>query len=273
MVTLAQYLKKYSAIPNRFIDEFFGIQDTADSDDLFRIDLDIVAEWLGARKDHLKDTLIYTYHEGIDYIIVTQYQPKRGRPRELILLTVDCFKRLCMMSKTPMSEKVRSYYIQLEHLVDKYKTHTIAALNQRIGILENNQKPIYSPESGVIYIFQAPSTENDVAVGSGIKYKIGKANKLSGRMSSHNSSHADNLNPLFYFEVSDIDRVESCLKSVMKPYQYRKLKEVYKVNIDALKHAIFSCDNTIIHVQKLSRTKPQVGGSKNVLIMFQRYQY
>lgn len=59
------------------------------------------------QKGHLKE---YSYHENVDYIVLKQQSKTQGRPKELILLTTDCFKRLCML-----------YYIQLEHLVDKYK--------------------------------------------------------------------------------------------------------------------------------------------------------
>lgn len=118
MSTLFQHLKKYSTIPPQFIDEFLGIQSTTNSGYLFRIDLDIVSRWLGARKGNLKNTLLTTYCEGIDYTITTLHSKRKGRPREQILLTADCFERVCMLSKSPMSKKVRSYYIQLENLME-----------------------------------------------------------------------------------------------------------------------------------------------------------
>ena len=44
----------------------------------------------------------------------------------------------------------------------------------------------------------------------------------------------------------------------MKPYQYRKYKEVYKINIDIIKSLIEQCDNIIISTEdkvKLSKLK------------------
>ena len=54
-----------------------------------------------------------------------------GNPREEILLTSDCCKRLCMMSKTKKAEEVRTYFIEIEKLMNKYKNYIIEALNKK----------------------------------------------------------------------------------------------------------------------------------------------
>jgi phage anti-repressor protein len=37
------------------------------------------------------------------------------------MLTPDCMKRLCMVSKTKKAEEVRSYFIELEKHINQYK--------------------------------------------------------------------------------------------------------------------------------------------------------
>lgn len=91
------------------------------------------------------------------------------------------------------------------------------------------------------------------------RYKIGKSKALTQRISTHNSSHADNLELLF---IDDIDRVENCLKAIMQPYQYRRKKEIYEINLDALKKALTSCANSIREVELVASGK-QIGGFAN----------
>ena len=59
-----------------------------------------------------------------------------------------------MLSKSPNAEEVRTYFLHVESLLSKYQNYIIEGLNKRIGILEYNQKQIYDPKSGVLYIFQ-----------------------------------------------------------------------------------------------------------------------
>jgi phage anti-repressor protein len=84
---------------------------TNDRMSLFYIDIDDVAKWLKCRKDNLKSTLVQSYENDVDYIILVNQQP--GKKFEKILLTADCFKFLCMRSKTERSQIVRKYFIEL----------------------------------------------------------------------------------------------------------------------------------------------------------------
>jgi len=108
---LKDFLKKYSTIPNRFIDDFYGMfQLDTDIENKFKIDLDLVAKWLSCRKGNLKDTLIHSYEENIDFTIKKSPSfAQGGRPSLKILLTTDCFKRLCLLSKTKKAEEIRTY--------------------------------------------------------------------------------------------------------------------------------------------------------------------
>lgn len=152
---LRNYLLKYSTISNKFIDDFYSFYTNNESD--FRIDLDIITDWLQARKDSLKDTLLISYTNKIDYIIIKLKHDGSygGSRKEKIYLTPECFKRLCMLSRTKKAEEVRTYLIQLEKHIDKYKDHIIDGLNKRIGVLENNQKAKPHTRTGAIYILRS----------------------------------------------------------------------------------------------------------------------
>lgn len=73
------------------------------------------AKWLGySRKDHAKTALTSNFEPNLDYLIETAPAEGRGRPSEVIRLTVDCFKALGMMAGTEKGREVRRYFLECE---------------------------------------------------------------------------------------------------------------------------------------------------------------
>lgn len=255
-MNLADFLKKYSNISNKFIDDFFGLYDV-NNKNIFIIDLENVVKWLNTKKGKIKETLINSYKINIDYIInKIDNNGKRGAPKEQILLSIQCFKLICMQSKTEKSLEVRKYFLSLEELIDKYKDYIIEGLNDKIKKLENNQKPKINEEKGIIYILQT-SDDNTL-------YKIGKTKNLKERLLKYNADKKDDIIPIYIYETKDIDAVEKCIKAFMKKYQYRKYKEVYQVNIDIIKDFINKCGNiaeTDLQIHFKQQNKIKKGGN------------
>ena len=255
-MNLADFLKKYSNISNKFIDDFFGLYEV-NNKNIFIIDLENVVKWLNTKKGKIKETLINSYKINIDYIInKIDNNGKRGAPKEQILLSIQCFKLICMQSKTAKSLEVRKYFLSLEELIDKYKDYIIEGLNDKIKKLENNQKPKINEEKGIIYILQT-SDDNTL-------YKIGKTKNLRERLLKYNADKKDDIIPIYIYETKDIDAVEKCIKAFMKKYQYRKYKEVYQVNIDIIKDFINKCGNiaeTDLQIHFKQQNKIKKGGN------------
>jgi phage anti-repressor protein/predicted GIY-YIG superfamily endonuclease len=240
---LTDFLKKYSTIPNQFLDDFYKIfnNNSLNSNEI-NINLDNVIKWLDIQKHGAKNTLVKSYKKNIDYTIEKVNKPKGkgGQKREIIMITVNCFKKICQLTKSKKGNEVREYFIQVESLLNKYKNYIIDGMKDKINKLEKSQKPKINPEKGVIYIFQTPnSSENSL-------YKIGRTKDLKQRLKSHQSPMAHDIEILFYYESDNIKEIESCIKTLMKKYQYRKYKEVYKINIDIIKSLIEQCDSIII---------------------------
>ncbi len=253
MIELRDFLKKYSSISNKFIDDFFSLY-TINSDDTdLIIDFDNLVDWLNMRKDNLKKTLVNTYIKNIDYKIKKIKSTTAGKPKEEILITADCCKRLCMLSKTKKAEEVRTYFIEVEKLMNKYKNYIIENLNKKINILENNQKDIPNTKNGVIYVLK---TDHDIIN----LYKIGKSKKFKERIRTHNSSHTDNVDIVHIYETNDINTVEKCLKTLLASTQYRKRKEFYQIDLDILKDLIKTCDKMNLKVKKSNKNIKQTGG-------------
>lgn len=253
MISLQDFLKKYSSISNIFINDFFSLYTTETTDTDIIINFNKLVNWLNIRKDSLKRTLVETYIKNIDYKIKKIRSNTPGKPREEIIITADCCKRLCMLSKTKKAEEVRTYFIEIEKLMDKYKNYIIDALNKKVGILENNQKPIPNNKSGIIYVLK---TDHDIIN----LYKLGKTKKFKERIRTHNSSHIDNVDIVHIYETNYIDEVEKCLKNVLSTKQYRKRKEFFQIDLDILKELIHSCDKMSLKVRKSNRNIKQNGG-------------
>ncbi len=257
-LSLQEYLKKFSSISNKFIDDFFSLYDENTEDDDFVINFDISAQWLNIRKDSLKRTLIESYRKNIDYKITIEKSTNAGRPKETIYLTPDCFKRLCMLTKSSKGEEVRSYYIQLEKHIDKYKDNIINDLRNRVKVLERNLKPNEIPKNeGVIYVLKTPEHVllKDV-------YKIGSTEDFKKRLTTHHTSHADNIEVKHVYKTSDVKGVERCLKAVLKEKQYRKRKEFYQIDLEILKNVISNCGDTLSLVKKTKLSKSVGGGNE-----------
>lgn len=251
MLNLPDFLKKYSTIPNQFINDFFSLYDYKTNDSDLVIDFDNLSKWLSVRKDNLKKTLERTYTIDIDYKINIIKSTGKGRPIEKIMITPDCMKRMCMLSASNKSEEVRTYFIKIEKLLDKYKELIIDDLNKKIGILEQNQKPKVNPKKGVIYVVKTSKTVEDM-------FKIGRSKKFINRLMSHNSIEPDDIEIIMLYETNSIEQVEICVKNALKSKQYRKRKEIYQVDIDVVKDVIENCDDIINKVKKSKTTKNKV---------------
>ena len=257
MLSFINFLKKYSNVPNHFIDDFFSLMDYKELDSNEKIvDLDKVIKWLDINKGMAKKTLLKSYRKNIDFSIKKVVKPKGkgGQNAEIILLTIRCFKKFCQLTRSKRGNEVREYFIQVESLLNKYKDYIINGMQDKITKLEKDQKPKVNPEKGVIYIFRTPnSTENSL-------YKIGRTKDLKKRLQSHQSALTHDIEVLFYYESENIVKIEKCIKLLMKDYQYRKYKEVYKINIDIIKSLIEQYDSIIIDTEqkvKLSELKDE----------------
>ncbi len=168
---MPHFLKKYSTIPNAFIDDFFSVVNERTTQTDFAINLDHVAAWLGMRKGNVHNTLRFAYKPGIDYIArPTPTTPGRhgGHLKKDIMLTPDCFKRLCMRSRSKKAEDVRTYFIALESLVIKYREHMVAGMQQEIERMDASRRGRQSVDkAGYIYVLRASESKDGA-------YKIGR---------------------------------------------------------------------------------------------------
>lgn len=270
-LSLKDFLKKYSTLSNDFIDDFYNIYDFNEyNNNDFIINIYIVAKWLGSLKGTIKDTLLKTYHLNIDYKISKEKPNLKVSKsnKEIILLTPDCFKRLCLLSKTKKGEEVRTYFIELEKLINNYKNYIIDGLKSTVKILENNQKPIPKNIKGVIYILKSPKDIDGI-------YRFGKTQDFVNRLANYNSANSDKMQVMFIFETKNTQQIEDCVISQIKQFRYKKRKDFYQINIDIIKQLINSCDKLTLKFKhkinksnKSNNANNKTGGNSNNIFLY-----
>lgn len=239
MQQLLNFLKKYSDVDVTFIRDFIKIQEHDKTHEPFKVDLDVMSRWLDARKGKLKETLIKSYKKDIDYMILhpeVKQDRHGGHNKEIILLTEDCFKMMCMRSNTKKADKIRYYYLTLEKLVKIYQDKIIENQKKKIDQLTNNLTKNKFPVKGAIYV---------IAIDDG--YKIGKTKNLNKRYELYKNAHKDNPKIKFVFYTNDINRLEKCIKNILTYEEYRDRKEFYVLEMTDIILAIKDCNNLITH--------------------------
>jgi phage anti-repressor protein len=243
---LEDFIAKRSDIPKDFLKDFFNLGGNTYGDTYKNINFDDIVKWLGMRKHNLKRLLVAHFNIMDDYtekktLVTTK---KGGNYVSKIMLTPDCFKELCMLSKSEKAKGVRKYYIVAEGLLRDHFEEIIENLNIELGLIRNNIKKPKEIIGGNIYIIKAMNTT--------IKnmFKIGNTDDMKKRLRVYNTGNANNIEPLFIMKVDDINMVEGCIKNISKKYQYKKNKEVYNIDFEFLQKLCLKCKNFIKQIQK-----------------------
>jgi len=242
---ITEFLKKYSLINDKFIDDFYSFYNDGKNEYDFTINLENVAYWLEVKKEHLKRLLESNFINNQDYTISKQLIKEKGigvNNKKLVLLTYTCAKLLCMISKCEKANLVRNYYIELEKLLIKHKDDIVKSLNDQLGIKANNKVIMDSNKNhGLIYILKVDDET----------YKLGRTSELKKRMKIYNVGRISDLPIVFVYKTDNINQIEKCIKDNLKTYQLKNNTELYKIDVNFVKETIKYCSikNTILLTQ------------------------
>jgi phage anti-repressor protein len=267
---LRNFLKKFSTLNNDFIDDFYNIYDI-DKNNIndYPINIEIIAKWLNTKKGDLKETLLNTYTKNIDYKISKEKEKKISKSnKENIMLTSECFKRLCLLSKTKKAEEVRTYFLELEKIINNYKDYIIDGLKNTIKILENNQKEVTQKIKGTVYIIRSLKDINSI-------YRFGQTDDFKKRLSNYNSSNSDKMEIMYIYETKDSKKIQDCVIAQIKPYRYKKRKDFYEIDINIIKNIIKDCAELTQKYKKsltkINKTNQEGGNLKYNLFLYIKY--
>lgn len=126
---MSNFLKKYSLIDSKFIDEYYSFYTDNDNQTDYIIDLNKLAYWLNVNKSDLKKLLIENFEENEDYIIETNKLKQKNITT--IMLKNDCSKMLSMISSSPKAKTICKFHIELEKTIIKYTQTIINSINNQ----------------------------------------------------------------------------------------------------------------------------------------------
>jgi hypothetical protein len=266
---MEEFILQRSTISKKFLNDFFNIAGERYRDNVISVKFDIVVEWLGVQKNHLKRLLVDNFKKDVDYTeekVKVMNKNRRGANYvSKILITPDCFKDICMLSQTAKAKEVRIYYKTVEKLLMDYYEDIQKTLEKELGLLKQNQKQKNDPNGGHVYILEAQNTtQKDM-------FKIGNSEDLKKRFRTYNTGNANDIKPLFIMKVNDIIGVEICIKNIAKKYQYRKNKEVYNIDFKMLQSMYKKCKNFMECANDMYNKNPKIF-KDNLRIMKKDYK-
>ena len=221
-----KFLKKYSVIDDEFIDDYHTFFDEKADELFWTINLYDIAKWLDIKEEKLKELLTNNFIKEIDYII-----DKKNTNN--LILSPKCCKLLCMMSESKKANLIRTYHIDLEKLIVKYKEEIVNDLDKQMNIKKNSNKELFEndpqeDDKGLIYILK-------------VRDEIYKLKYISEKK---NKTKKYKLPIVFIFKIENyIEAHIDEIKKNLNEYRYKNKTRTYKIDLELLKGKIkYSCD-------------------------------
>ena len=182
----------------------------------FVIDLDNVWKWLGfSQKYNAKCLLEKQFIINNDYKIFApeasgaKKEIRGGHNKEIIMLNVDTFKKICLKAGTKKADEIHEYFIKLENIIHEIAKEESNELKTQLSQLENTknkemeeklskQRIIdrekfllkeYAQSGPLVYIIKVKTYENGQYI-----IKIGHSSKgIQNRYAEHKSKYEECL--------------------------------------------------------------------------------
>jgi phage anti-repressor protein len=207
-----------------------------------------------------KRTLKNNFSENIDYKIydgeeVTFARPvgrakkevenRGGHNKEKVLLNTETFKNLCMIARTDLGKRIRTYYVKLETIFNSMIKETINEMresqitknkeiekkNNEIQQLNSKIESLQESEINHIYIGWNPKIKNI--------HKIGISSNVMLREESHRSSNPDFVY-LYTYETKNAKVIEDSIKFMLKNFKVKK-PEWFTISYKNIKSVLDFC--------------------------------
>lgn len=267
----------------------------------FVVNLDDVWEWLGfSQKIRAKELLDKHFKLDIDYktnlafsigkaVFNTTEKVKQhgGQNKQTILLTIKCFKSLCLKAQTKKATEIHEYYMKLEEVLqetlEEETTELKLQLEQKENIileikhtveqekqilLQNTKKEKQKAVEQAI-ILQFPvnieciyfgTIDNTNEAGENL-IKFGHTNDLATRITDHRKKYT-NFILVQAFRVQNKVEIENLIKTYPKIKKQIRSLEINGKN----KTEIIAYDDTNFTIEKLSKCIKDIIHSKTYSI-------
>ena len=199
---LIEFLKTYTAIDEKFINEYIKFYDLCENNN-FGINVEDIIKYLKIQQKKIfYDRLRANYEVNKDFVIKQIYQKKTLGVRNIeYYVNIDTFEKICMLSKSIRANAVRDYFIVLRKFIMYYKDHIDEMIKAKI-----------TDKKSVIYILLV---KKDI-------FKIGRTENMRKRMKQYITGKAYHPDIKYIILVDDPKDVENCVKRFMKKYKFLK---------------------------------------------------
>ena len=221
-ITLKDFLIKYTAIPEKFINEYSEFYDMCDKNS-FGIEIEKVMKYLDIKdRFKLEERLRTNYKLGEDYnIIRLNHKLTKGKKDVHYMISFDGFEKIAMKSTSKKGQEFRDYFIMLRKFIDYYKQH----FSDKIIDLAKSNKFIY-----ILLV----NKNKEI-------FKIGRTKDIRKRLQSYATGKDTHPDIKFIMIVDDAKKIENCAKIFLKAKQFKANKELYHETLGILKQILFSC--------------------------------
>ena len=259
----------------------------------FIVDLDEVWKWLGftqkisairVLEKHFKFDVDYknvlaVVEENEEQSSSSPHAKHGGQNKQTILLTIRCFKSLCLKAQTKKASEIHEYYLKLEEVLQEIVEEETDELKLQLEqketiilekdttILNNKKEKQKAVEQAII--IQFPVNTECIYFGtidntneSGEKLiKFGHTNDLATRLTDHRKKY-DNFVLVTAFRVQNKVEIENLIKNYPKIKRQIRSIEVHGKN----KTEIIAYDATNFTIEKLSKHIKDIIHSKTYSI-------
>lgn len=257
--------------PLDFAEKFMYLYNNAEG---FVVNAEVLVE-MGVydQKIHLKKRGLKHFTVDTDYQVgnitllerrANNLTSKRGgQNKETIMLTIECFKALCMMPNNEMGKKVRQYYLDLEKVFQYYtlwqhenllreEKRRYAELERKHDLTLKRRKRSVYERGNVVYIVSSDAMDSYHREKC---FKFGKATQkqkegppaMMSRMSTYNTGSIENYIVRYIVYVEENTLLETAMKSIWKQYRDPIIKEW--VRGISLEKMIETIRDTCVHLK------------------------
>ncbi len=249
-----------------------------DNEDDFIVEFDNVWKMLEfSRIDHCKTVLHKNFTENKDYKITKAAPATSGAGKKLggsglnkekILLTVNCFKKLCLKAGTKKADEIHDYYIKLEKIVNQIAKEESAQLRNQLQIKNQENTTIKLQKEQTILsnfhkkpVVYVGFTEENVV-------KFGYTDNIIERMKEHKNDIKPDFTPEYVYESLYNREIERC---IMKHHilSSLRIKKIYGSKPEPQTELLQLSESfTILNLDKIIReikNRVETGGRDDLL--------
>jgi hypothetical protein len=206
-----------------------------DNENDFVVEFDNVWKMLEfGRIEECKRVLVKHFKENVDYRVEKSFpqvcgKPNLGgRPKENILLTINCFKKLCLKAGTKKADEIHDYYIKLEKIVSQTAKEESEKLRNQLQLKDGQlriktQENKQLKESTMLDAYDNKPTLY-IALAEENVAKFGYSNGIKTRTLVHKKEIGEQFTLVYVIETIHNRELENMIKKNLKD---RKISKEY----------------------------------------------